>query len=65
VGKRKEMRLSESLMNSEESSNQQGVLTGENHKSILMIGEIRVFLPRNPVEARVGVADGTTTGGQP
>jgi hypothetical protein len=65
VGKGKEMRLSESLMNSEESSDQQGVLTGENQKIILIIGGIRVFLPRNPVEARVCVADATTTGGQP
>jgi hypothetical protein len=51
VGKGKEMRLSESLMNSEESLDMQGVLTGENQKIILIIGGIEVFLPRSPVEA--------------
>jgi hypothetical protein len=30
-----------------------------------MIGRIRVFLPSSLVEAREGVADGETTGGQP
>jgi hypothetical protein len=55
VGRGKEMRLSESLMNLEESSNQQGVLTSEDQKSILMIGGIRVFLPHNPVEASESV----------
>jgi hypothetical protein len=55
------MRLSESLMNSEESSDQQGVLTGENQKRILMIGGIEVFLPDSPVEARACVADAATT----
>jgi hypothetical protein len=65
VGRGKEMRLSKSLMNSEESSDQQGVLTGENQKSILMIGGIRVFLPSSPVEARACVADATTEERQP
>ena len=63
MGKGKEMRLSESLMNSEESLDQQGVLTGENHKRILMIGGIQVFLPESPIEARACVADATTEGG--
>jgi hypothetical protein len=65
VGRGKEMRLSKSLMNSEESSYQQGVLTGENQKSILMIGGIQLFLPRNPVEARACVVDATTEERQP
>jgi hypothetical protein len=65
VGRGKEMRLSEGLMNSEESSDQQGVLTGENQKRILIIGGIEVFLPSSPVEARACVADATTVGGQP
>jgi hypothetical protein len=60
VDRGKEMRLSESLMNSEESSDQQGVLAGEDHKSILMIGGIWVFLPHSLVEANKGVADGAT-----
>jgi hypothetical protein len=65
VSRGKEMRLSESLVNSKESSYQQGVLTCEDHKRILMIGGIRVFLPHNPVEANEGVLYGATTGGQP
>jgi hypothetical protein len=65
VGKGKEMRLSKSLMNLEESSDQQGVLTGENQKRIMIIGGIEVFLPSNPVEARACVADAATTGGEP
>jgi hypothetical protein len=52
VGKGEEMRLCESLMNSEESLDQQGVLTGEGQKYILIIGGIEVFLPSNPVGAR-------------
>ena len=52
MGKGKEVRLSESLMNSEESSDQEGVLTGENYKRIMIIGGIEVFLPRNLVVAR-------------
>jgi hypothetical protein len=58
VGKGKEMRLSESLMNSEESSYQQGVLTGENQKRILIIGGIEVFLPDSLVEARASIEEG-------
>jgi hypothetical protein len=65
MGRGKEMRLSKSLMNSEESSNQQGVLTGGNQKSILMIGGIQVFLPSNPVEVRACVADEATEERQP
>jgi hypothetical protein len=65
VGRGKEMRLSKSLTNSEESSDQQGVLTGEDQKSILMIGGIQVFLPHSLVEANEGIADGETTERQP
>jgi hypothetical protein len=57
VGKGKEMRLSESLTNLEESSYQQGVLTGENHERILIIGGMEVFIPSSLVEARECVAD--------
>jgi hypothetical protein len=52
-------------MNSEESSDQQGVLTGEGQKYILIIGGIEVFLPSIPVEARGCVVDTTTECGQP
>jgi hypothetical protein len=65
VGKGEKMRLCESLMNSEESSGQQGVLIGEDQKSILIIGGIEIFLPSSPVEARACVAEATTEGGQP
>jgi hypothetical protein len=65
VGKGEEMRLCESLMNSEESSDQQGVLTEEDQKYILIIGGIEVFLPHGPVEARACVADATVEEGQP
>jgi hypothetical protein len=57
VGRGKEMRPSESLMNSEESSYQQGVLIDEVQKSILMIGGIWVFLPGSPVEEKACVAN--------
>jgi hypothetical protein len=46
-----ETRLSKSLMNSGESSYHQGVLTEEDHKCILMIGGIGIFLPSSPTEA--------------
>jgi hypothetical protein len=65
VGRGKEMRLSKSLMNSEESSYQQGVLTGEGQKSILMIGGIKVFLTRIQDEAREDVAGLAVAEGQP
>jgi hypothetical protein len=65
VGRGKEMRLSKSLMNSEESSDQQGVLTGEGQKSILMIGGIKVFLTRIQDEAREDVAGLAVAEGQP
>jgi hypothetical protein len=41
VGKGEEMRLSDSLMNSEVSSYQQGMMTEEDQRSILIIGELR------------------------
>jgi hypothetical protein len=50
------VRLSESLMNSKESSDQQGVLTEEeDHRHILIIGGINIFLPSIPVEASAHV----------
>jgi hypothetical protein len=59
------MRLYENLLNSEVSSGQQGVLTGEDQRrSILIIGGIHIFLPNNQVEARACVA-GAATEGQP
>jgi hypothetical protein len=48
VGKEEEVRLFESLKNSKESSDQQGVLTEEeDQRHILIIGGIKVFLPSN------------------
>jgi hypothetical protein len=52
-------------MNSEESSDQQGVLTGEDQRYILIIGGIEVFLPSSPVEAKVCVAEVATEDRQP
>jgi hypothetical protein len=50
------MRLFESLINSEESSDQQGVLTEEeDQRHILIIGGINIFLPSIPVEASAHV----------
>jgi hypothetical protein len=37
----------------------------EDHRNILIIGGIQIFLPSSPVEARVCVADATTEEGQP
>jgi hypothetical protein len=54
------MRVSKSLMNSRESSDQQGVLIGENQKRIIIIGVIEVFLPSIPVEAIESVAYAAT-----
>jgi hypothetical protein len=47
VGKGSEMRLSKSLMSSEVSSDQQGVLKEEDQRRILIIGGIEIFLPSN------------------
>jgi hypothetical protein len=48
VGKEEEVRLSKSLKNSEESSDQQTMLTKEeDHRHILIIGIINIFLPSN------------------
>jgi hypothetical protein len=57
VGKGEERRLSESLMNSAESSYQQGELMEEDQKCILIIGGIKIFLPSSQAEASVCVAD--------
>jgi len=65
VGKGKEMRLFESLMNLEESSYQQGVLTGEDKIYILIIGGIEVFLPSSPVEEKACVAEAEIEDRQP
>jgi hypothetical protein len=66
VGRGKEMRLSKSVMNLEESSDQQGVLKGkEDQKRIMMIGGIKVFLPYSLVEAREDVVGAATVEGQP
>ena len=59
------MRLTESLMNSEESSYQQGKIIEEDLKSILMIGGINLFLPYRPVEANVCVVEVATEERQP
>jgi hypothetical protein len=45
-GRREE--TSESLMNSARSSYQQGVLMEEDHRSVLIIGGIQIFLPTSP-----------------
>jgi hypothetical protein len=52
-------------MNSAESSYKQGELMEEDHRNILIIGGIQIFLPSSPVEAKVCVADATTEEGQP
>jgi len=59
------VRLCESLMNLEERLDQQGVLTEEDHKYILIIGGIEVFLPHYPVEVRACVAYSTIEEGNP
>jgi hypothetical protein len=60
VEKGEEMRLFDSLMNSEVILDQQGMLTEEDQRSILIIGGIQIFLPNNPVKYRECVADATT-----
>jgi hypothetical protein len=57
VGKGEEMGLCEGLMNSANSSDQQGVLTEEDQRSVLIIGGIQIFLPNSPVETNTRVAD--------
>jgi hypothetical protein len=59
VGKGEERRLSESLMDSVESSYQQGDMIEEDKKCILIIGGIEIFMSHSPVEARACVADAT------
>jgi hypothetical protein len=49
-------------MNSEVSSDQQGVLTEEDQRSILIIGGIEIFLPSSLVEARACVAGAAIEG---
>jgi hypothetical protein len=56
VGKENEMRLFESLINSEESSYQQEVSTKEeDQRHIIIIGGINIFFPSNPIEANAHV----------
>ena len=62
VGRGKEMRLSESLRSSEVSSIQQGVLTEEDQKSIMIIGGISIFLPISPAEASAHLEDAAEKG---
>ena len=58
VRKGEEMSLSDSLMKSEVSLNQQRVLTErEDQRSVLIIGGIQIFLPSIPVEATTHFAD--------
>jgi hypothetical protein len=57
--------ISLGLMNSEVSLDQEGMLTEEDQRSIMIIGGIRIFLPRSSVEASVCVANATTKEGQP
>jgi hypothetical protein len=55
------MRLSESLMNSEVSSDQRKEpMEKEDQTHFLIIGGIEVFLPYSPVEASVCVVDAVT-----
>jgi hypothetical protein len=44
---------------------QQGMLTEEDQKYILIIGGIEVFLPHSPVEANTCVANATIEEGHP
>jgi hypothetical protein len=59
VGKGEERRLFESLKSLDESSDQQGVLTKEDHRIILIIGGIKIFLPTFQTEASICVAEAT------
>jgi len=59
MGMGTEMRLCESLMNSEVSLDQPEELTEEDKERILMIGGIQIFFPLNLVEVRDGVAEAT------
>ena len=56
MGKEEERRLFEILMNSTESSYQQGKLVKKDHKRILIIGGIQISLPNSPTEASTSVA---------
>jgi hypothetical protein len=55
-----EVRLSESLKNSEAISDQLETLTEEeDHRCILIIWGIKIFLPRSPVESSAHVEGAT------
>jgi hypothetical protein len=61
VGRDKQMRLSEGLINSEVSLDQQMQLTEEEDlRNLLMIGGIQIFLPFAQEEAEICVADAAT-----
>jgi hypothetical protein len=56
VGRDEQMRLSESLINSEVSLDQQVQLTKEEDwRNLLMIGGIKIFLPFSQEEAEIYV----------
>jgi hypothetical protein len=64
MGKDKQMRLSEGIINSKVSLNQPEELTEEEDQmNLLMIGVIHIFLPHSLEEVEICVADATTTKG--
>jgi hypothetical protein len=62
VGKGDKTRLSESIKNLVGSSDQQGGLTEEDQRSVLITWGIQIFLPTSQADARICVAE--TTEGQ-
>jgi len=56
VGKVDKMRPSESLRNLVGSSDQKWVLIEEGHRSVIIIGGIRIFLQIIPVEANAKIS---------
>jgi hypothetical protein len=65
VGRDKQVRLCESLMNSEVSLDQQVQLTKEEDlRNLLMIEGIQIFFPLSPEEAKVCAADEAGTTGE-
>jgi hypothetical protein len=66
VGTGKEVRLFESLMNSELSSYQpEELMEREDQRNLLIIGGIEIFLPLRSVGDKTCVADAATVEGQP
>jgi hypothetical protein len=62
VGKGEKRRLTNSLVNLEVNLDQQGVMTEEDQKCILIIGGIEIFLPSYPVQERAHVVDAAIEG---